>query len=75
MLVHLGTPPEAACLLCVYPGHQLESCSNGNLQEFNRMLEHKMAASPVDGLIVYPEGMPVPSHAAAHAAFLPLCKP
>ena len=26
-------------------------------QEFNRMLERKMAASPVDGLIVYPEGM------------------
>lgn len=29
------------------------------------MLERKMAASPVDGLIVYPEGMPAPLHAAA----------
>ena len=29
------------------------------------MLERKMAASPVDGLIVYPEGMPVPLHATA----------
>ena len=33
------------------------------------MLDRKMAASPVDGLIVYPEGMPIPLHATARIAF------
>ena len=27
------------------------------LQSFNSMIDRRMAASPVDGLIVYPEGM------------------
>jgi len=26
------------------------------MQTFNKMIDRKMAASPVDGLIVYPEG-------------------
>jgi len=30
-------------------------------QSFNKMIDRRMAASPVDGLIVYPEGMP-PCH-------------
>ncbi|KAK9832508.1 hypothetical protein WJX81_003456 [Elliptochloris bilobata] len=36
-------------------------------EEFNRMLEYKMAASPVDGLIVYPEG-----HRSIRCGSLPL---
>ena len=41
------------------------------LQSFNRMIDRRMAASPVDGLIVYPEGM----MACAQKCLLLMCDP
>ena len=44
--------PDGACGEEVYPMIPL-----AELQSFNSMVDRRMAASPVDGLIVYPEGM------------------